>query len=65
MDKQGEAMVEHRIKISNLPEQVGREAGKTRLVIIGANAEGVTLCAATTDDFPTEFNDQIGREGKQ
>jgi hypothetical protein len=58
-------MAEHRIKITNLPDQVGRGAGKTRVVIIGANEEGETLSTATIDDFPTEFNDQMGREGKQ
>ena len=58
-------MVEYRVRITNLPENIGGEPGKSSLVIVGANSDGVTLCAATFDDFPTEFNDQMVREGKQ
>jgi len=58
-------MTEYRVRITNLPKEVGREPGKISFVIIGANSDGVTLCAATIDDFPTEFNDQMGQEGKQ
>jgi hypothetical protein len=58
-------MTEYRVRITNLEEQVGREPGKSKYVIIGTNPDGVTLCAATLDDFPTKFNDQMRQEGKQ